>query len=444
MPAMKTTELSHPTSLSLPSYRQLLIFFLPLALSNSIMMLESLIINTALSRAINSELNLAAYSVMFSIALVVEAPVTMLSSAATALVRTRPSFQRLFRFSIILGAITSAIGFTVALTPLYNWLVIDIMHIPAQVAHIARPAQIIISFWPFPVAWRRILQGALIAHDHTPVVARATAVRLGVLGISLLVSSHLFPDRMLLAAACAMQLSVISEAVFVSPAAFKVTRQLPERESKPLFDWRWLIGFYQPLAAMSILRMIARPILTAGVAAGQMPERSLAAWSVAWSVTILPFGITAGLEQVAIAKGNGPAARARVRRFVWGIGLALSAILALVVMTPLVDPTLELLFDPLPEIKPLVIMALRWMALMPLMQSMQGMGRGTAIGDERTRDTRTALALALLATIAVTVIGPRVTSLTGVLIGVACTLASALAEVGWLNWSERRHAARAA
>jgi hypothetical protein len=70
------------------------------------------------------------------------------------------------------------------------------------------------------------------------------------------------------------------------------------------------------------------------------------------------------------------------------------------------------------------------------------MGRGTAIGDERTGDTRTALALALLATIAVTVIGPRVTTLSGVLIGVACTLAAALAEVGWLNWSERRHAAR--
>lgn len=438
MPGMNTTRITQPGRIVLPSYRHLLVFFLPLALSSSMMTLEPLIINTALARAANAELALAAYSVVFSIALVVEAPVIMLVSAATALGRSRAAFRRLFRFMLLLGGATVAIGFFVALTPLYNWLVVDIMQVPVEVARVARPAQIVMSIWSFPVAWRRTLQGVLIAHDHTPIVAAATVVRVTGLVVALWIGSLLIPDRMLLAAAIAMQVSVLAEAIFVTPSALRVARSLPEQGDKPLFSWRWLIAFYQPLAVMTLLRMIARPVLTAGVAAAQMPQRSLAAWSVVWSVTMLPFGVTMGLEQVAIAKGTGPAAMARVRRFVWGVGLVLSAVLALLFMTPLVRPVLALAFDLAPDMEPLVIMGLRWLVLMPVLQSLQGLLRGNAIGQERTRDTRTALAVALVATAAVTVLGPRLTTWSGVFIGVAITILAAVAETGWLAWRERR------
>ena len=50
----------------------------------------------------------------------------------------------------------------VAFTPLYGLVVVDLMNIPLDVAAEARVTLQILSFWSFPVAWRRAHQGVLI------------------------------------------------------------------------------------------------------------------------------------------------------------------------------------------------------------------------------------------------------------------------------------------
>lgn len=402
------------------------------------MTLEPLIINTALSHAPNAELMLAAYNVMFGISLVVEAPVIMLVSASTALSKNQQAFGRLFRFMLILSSGAVATGFLVSLTPLYDWLVVDAMRIPPAVAEAARPALVIMSVWSLPVAWRRTLQGVLIAHDRTPVVTLATGVRLVALTAALLIGIRLMPHRVLEVSALAMQASVLAESLVVTPPAFRLVRSMPSGSGESPLSWKWLISFYQPLAIMMILRQVSRPILSAGIASASSPEASLAAWSVTWSLVVLPFGVTMGLEQVAIAKGITPDALRRVRRFVWAIGLALGGGLALVAFTPLVDPVLATLFAPSPEIKPLVVTALRWTALLPLLQSLQAMLRGIAIGDGRTPDVRSAVLVSLIGTTLIAVFGPRVSFCTGVVIGSVGTMVAALAEVSWLAWREVR------
>jgi Na+-driven multidrug efflux pump len=152
----------------------------------------------------------------------------------------------------------------------------------------------------------------------------------------------------------------------------------------------------------------------------------------------LPFGATMGLEQVAIAKGRTPEALARVRRFVWGVGLALAAGLALVSFTPLVDLVLDGVFGLAPELKPLAVLGLRLMTVMPLLQSLQALLRGVAIAERRTRDIRTAVAVALAGVGLVAIMGPRTSFCIGVTIGAAANLIAAVAEVGWLAWRERR------
>jgi len=419
--------MSRTTHDTLPSYRHLLVFFIPLALSNTLMTLEPLIINTALSRAPRAELTLAAYDVMFGISLVIEAPVIMLLSASTALTRSKAAFRRLARFSV-------------ALTPLYGWLVRDLMDIPPAVAEVARTPLIIMVIWSLPIAWRRFLQGVLIRYDRTPVVTMATAVRLVALVVALVIGGRLMPERMLVVGAVAMQVAVFLEAIFVTPPALAAMREMPEEDpdNGGSIGWQALISFYQPLATMTILRQIGRPMISAGIAAAALPQLSLAAWSVVLSVVLLPFGATLGLEQLAIAKGRTPAAMERVRRFVWGAGLALAGGLALVAFTPLVDPVLDGMFGLTPELKSLVVSGLRLMAVMPLLQSLQALLRGVAIDQNRTRDIRTAMALALAGVGLVALVGPRVSFCLGVTIGAAANLVAAAAEVGWLAWRERR------
>jgi hypothetical protein len=299
---------------------------------------------------------------------------------------------------------------------------------------------IVMSIWSLPIAWRRFLQGVLISHDRTPIVTMATVVRLTGLVVALVVGAQLMPDRMLLVGAIAMQVSVIAEAIFVTPPALAVVREMPEDdpENGGSIGWGALFSFYQPLALMTILRQVARPAVSAGIAAAQLPQLSLAAWSVVLSLALLPFGMTLGLEQVAIAKGRGSAALARVRRFVWGVGLVLAGGMALVAFTPLVDLLLDGLFNLADELKPLVVMGLRLMAIMPLLQSLQALMRGIAIEQKRTRDIQTAMALALIGVGLVVLVGPRVSFCIGITIGAVANLVSAVAEVGWLAWRERR------
>ncbi len=406
------------------------------------MTLEPLIINTALSHAPHAETTLAAYSVMFSIALVIEAPVIMLVSASTALSRTRDAFLKLFRFMLILGISVVVIGFVVSLTPLYGWLVLDLMGIPPAVAQVVRPGLVIMSIWSFPIAWRRTLQGLLIAHNRTPIVTAATVVRLLALGGSLAAGRQLMADRMLVVSALAMQVSVIAESLVVTPPAFRIVQRMPGGPTERPLTWSGFYRFYQPLATMTILRQVGRPMLSAGIAAAQLPERSLAAWSVASSLITLPFGVTLGLEQVAIAKGTTPASLARVRRFVWSVGLVLSGGLAVLAYASPARLALGGLFDLTAEVEPLVILVLRSTALLPLLQSLQALLRGVAIGEERTPDVRSAVAIGLAATALVTLVGPRVSFCTGAVIGAGATMLSAVAEAGWLAWRGRR-AARA-
>ncbi len=419
-------------------YRHLLAFFVPLALSSSMMTLEPLIINTALSHSPNAQTTLAAYSVMFSIALVIEAPVIMLVSASNALSKTREAFSTLFKFMLVLALAVVAVGFLVSLTPLYGWLVLDLMGIPPAVAEVVRPGLIIMSIWSFPIAWRRTLQGLLIAHDRTPVVTVATIVRLAALIVALLIGRRMMPDRMLVVSAVAMQVSAIAESLVVTPPAIRVVRQMPAASSEKALTWAGLYRFYQPLATMTILRQVGRPMLSAGIAAAQLPERSLAAWSVAWSLVLLPFGVTMGLEQVAITKGTTPTSLAKVRRFVLLVGLVLSAVLALLAYAGWAPAVLGGLFGLTPEIEPLVFLALRWTILLPLLQSLQALLRGIAIREDRTPDVRSAVVAALVATALVTLAGPRVSICTGAMIGAVATMLSAVAEVAWLAWRERR------
>jgi Na+-driven multidrug efflux pump len=433
---MDTIVRAHPKS-SLPSYRYLFIFFIPLALSNSMMTLEPLIISPFLSHASNSEVVLAAYNVMYGISILIEAPVLMLISTSNALVRTRDAFRVLSRFTLALGSATVAVAFLVSLTPLYDLLVSDLMNIPPAVAEATRPGLIIMSIWSFPISWRRMLQGVLIAHNRTPTVTLGTIIRLLALVGALTIGGQLMPDRMLVVSALAMQVSVIAEALVVIAPALRIVREMPAGPGERPLSRRGLLRFYQPLAITMILRQIARPILSAGIAAAQFPQRSLAAWSVAWSLVLLPFGVTLGLEQVVIAKGGSLGSSTRVRRFTLGVGLVLSAVLVLIVFTPLVYAVLEFLFELTPEIELLVILALRWTALLPLLQSLQAMLRGSAIGGDRTPDVRTAVTISLAATALVAVLGPRVSVATGVIIGATATMLAALAEVGWLAWRER-------
>ena len=77
------------------TYKTILIFWFPLALTWLLMSVEGPFLASIIARMAEPKFNLAAYGVAFSFALIVEAPVIMLMSASTALVKNYHSFKKL-------------------------------------------------------------------------------------------------------------------------------------------------------------------------------------------------------------------------------------------------------------------------------------------------------------------------------------------------------------
>ena len=408
--------------------------WLPLAVSQLMMVLEPTIINIGLGRTFDAELALAAYGVAFSLALLIEAPILMVLDASVARSVDRAAFRLIERFALGLGLAVLAIGLIVSITPLYGLIVEDLMKIPADVAAHARPTLQILSFWPLPIGWRRAQQGLLIRTGRTFAISAATVVRLVTLSAALAGGLALFPRRGAVVAGWSMNLSVFVEAVLVTWAARRAVRLgvVPEGGAAPAARHLW--RFYRPLATTSVIQQAARPLLNAGIAAAVLGVDSLAAWPVTWSLVILIAGPGWSLQQLTNALAVDEAAYRRVRLFCLGICAVFVALLALVALTPLYGLAMGGIYNLSPELQALARPATLLLIPFPLLLGMQGVLRGVRIRRARTTAVRSGVVVNVLVLALTIVLGVTLVHPTGVLLAAIANQTSILAELAWLRW----------
>ncbi|MBN1138527.1 MAG: hypothetical protein JXM73_18200 [Anaerolineae bacterium] len=417
-----------------PTVRRMLALWLPLAVSQLMMVLEPTIINIGLGRTLDPEMALAAYGVAFSLALLVEAPVLMVLDASVARSADRAAFRLIERFALGLGLAVLAIGLIVSATPLYGVIVEDLMNIPADVAARARPTLQILSFWPLPIGWRRAQQGLLIRTGRTLAISTATVVRLVTLAAALAGGLLLFPGGGSVVAGWAMNLSVFVEAALVTWAARRALRlaDLPDDGSN--LAGRDLWRFYRPLATTSIIQQAARPVLNAGIAAAALGVESLAAWPVTWSLVILIAGPGWSLQQLTNALAADEVAYRRVRSFSLALGGIFVAILGLVALTPLYGLAMGGVYNLSPELQALAKPGILLMIPFPLLLGMQGVLRGVRIRRGCTTAIRSGVVVNVVVLVVTIVVGVTLVGPTGVVLAAAAYQTSILAELAWLRW----------
>ena len=134
----------------------------PLAGSWMLMAVESPALSAVVARLVEPEINLAAVGVVYSLSLLIEAPIIMLLSASTALSKDWDSYLRLRRFMMRAGALLTALHVLVAFTPLYDVIVVRLIGAPAEIVEPVRVGLIIMIPWTWAIAYRRFNQGVLI------------------------------------------------------------------------------------------------------------------------------------------------------------------------------------------------------------------------------------------------------------------------------------------
>ena len=317
-------------------------FWSPLAATWIMMALEGPLLAATIARLAEPKLNLAAHGVGFAIAILVEAPVIMLMTAATALVRDGQSYRRLRLFTHGLNLLATLLLCALLVPAVFEPLMLGLVGLPRDVADIVYGALWIFLPWPAAIGYRRFIHGVMIFSGKTRQVAAGTVFRVATMAGTAFGLAALTELPGAWVAAASLTVGVCMEAVAARLMATGAIRRTlatstAESGSQPL-SWSGMASFYYPLALTSLVALATHPLLTFLVGRAQAPLESLAVLPVVHSLSFLFRAGGLSYQEAAIAlMGRDFEHRRAVGRYAVGLAVATSAGYALFAVTPLFD-----------------------------------------------------------------------------------------------------------
>lgn len=318
---MKSTASAQQLSVST---KALLSFFLPLAASSMMMMGSHSIISSALARTPKAAVALAAYSVAQSVSVMLESPCHNIRRMAVALLDDKASYNAIMGASFaIFGVVLSAVLF-IAYGPLGPFIFMKLLGISTDLYPEVISTFRLFLIFPIVSTLRAFYQGMIIKRRKTYIITINMIIRLGLM----LIAARILPTIPGIpgggVGAILLGVGVGSEALLAALAAFTWKKTLSDEPTTglPSISTSTALLFYLPLAAASILESFARPLINSGLARTATPELALAGYQVAHSFAWIFVGIAFNIHQVVIVFATDAVSLAKVRRFVWTVGLA--------------------------------------------------------------------------------------------------------------------------
>ena len=418
--------------------RQILWFWLPLFASWLLLTAEGPTVSAVVNRLPNEVIMLAAMGIVVSLSVTIESPIINLLSTATALVRDRQSYLMVRRFTIHWAIALTVVAALFAFTPVFDRVVIRWMGTPLDVAEWVRPGMQIMTLWSAAIAWRRFLQGVLIHFGYTRYVAWGTLVRLIASAGTAIMLAMWSTLAGVIIGSLALMAGVMAEALYATLVSRRVTGehlQEPEQAPDPQSElsYRKLFWFHLPLAATSLLTLLAQPLVTFSLARLDNPTRSLAAWPLIFQVVLMVRAAVMALPEAVIALTRGPETYGPVRRFSLSLA-ALSALgMLILAFTPLLPFYLEQIQDTEPAIASLAAVGTRLFLLFPPLFVLVSWLRGLLISRHTTTIVNIGMALNLIVTAAVLVLGVA-WRYDGITVAAVALNAAVVVELVYLLW----------
>lgn len=416
------------------TYGKIYRFWLPLAGTWLMMAVEGPLLAAVIARMVDAELNLAAYGVAYSFALVAEAPIIMLMSAATALVFGAESYRRLRSFTAWLTLMVTLGMALLLIPPVFDLLMLDLIGLVPEVASRVYSALLVLLPWPGAIGWRRFYQGILIRNDQTRRVAVATVGRVLLMALSaflLFVNSGV---QGAVLGGLALIFGVVTEMAatrYLASGAIKTT--LGREDQEAVYNFRQLSRYYLPLALSPFITLGIHPVVTFFLGKGKMPLESLAVIPVIGALTFVFRAIGLSFQEVAIAlMGDRLRNWKMICNFALVLAVLLSGSLMLIAVTPLADFWLLKVSGLSNELTEFSKLPLRLMALLPSMTVITAFLRALLMGGQATRPISTATALEACVIVLV-LTGLLVDgSLSGAVCAALAYLVGRLAGIAWM------------
>ena len=306
------------------------------------MSIEGPFLAAVIARMMEPKFNLAAYGVAFSFALMIEAPVIMIMSASTALVKNKQSFIKLRNFIYALNSVVTLLMLVFIIPFIFDFFTIGLIGLPQQVADLTYNAMVILLPWPGAIGYRRFYQGILIRNNQTRRVAYGTVIRLTSMGITGLVLFYFSNFDGVMVGASALSIGVILEAIASKIMTWKIVEKLKKEKLNSIknekLTYKEIYNFYYPLALTSTITLGVQPLVIFFIGQSRLPIESLAVLPVITSFVFIFRSIGLSFQEVGIAllskyKGSYPV----LKNFATMLGIISVSILGLIAFTPLSD-----------------------------------------------------------------------------------------------------------
>ena len=344
-----------------------------------------------IARLPSPEFNLGAYGVAFALAILIEAPVIMLMSAATSLVKDRISYLKMRNFSrgLILG--TTLLLLIVLVPGVYRWLTETLLQLPTEVADLTYGALWFFLPWPSAIGYRRFLQGVLIRAGKTRLVAMGTLIRLFAMTVAALLGYLLLDIPGAWIGGLALGTGVTVEAIAARFMAAETVRELLAEETDSGYTghtvtYRAIAIFYLPLALTSMIGLTIQPLLTFFMGRSVAPVESLAVYPVVHSLSFFFRSMGFAYQDAAIALiGEQFEHYRELRRFCFTLGAVATAGLALVAFTPLFQLWFITLSGLTPELTSFALIPARIIVPLPFLSVLLSFQRAILVEGRRTQ-----------------------------------------------------------
>jgi progressive ankylosis protein len=334
--------------------------------------------------------NLAAYGVAFSFATIAEAPIIMILSASTALVKDLDSYHKLRNFSFTLNLAVTLVILLGLIPSVFDWIASDLIGLPASVAELTHRALLLLVPWPAAIGYRRFYQGILIRQDLTRRVAMGTVIRVIGMSGAALVLFRWFELPGALVGAGALSVGVVLEAIGTRFMAWGVRERIQNMAaSEPASETLTLhriADFYVPLALTSVIALGVQPTMIFFLGGSRQAIDSLAVLPVITSLTFLFRSIGLSYQEAAIALLDGTRENfRRVSTFAAVVGVIATAGLGLIAFTPLVHVWFRDVSGLSPELSAFAVLPLRIFSVIPLLSMQLAYQRAILVSGRATR-----------------------------------------------------------
>ena len=360
--------------------------------------------------------NLAAYGVAFAFALIIEAPVIMMMSASTALVRDSYSFNKLKKFTYFLITGITFLMLILVIPAVFYFITEELIGLPKRVSYLTHIATIILLPWPAAIGYRRFYQGVLIRNNLTRRVAYGTVVRLTTMAITASVIYFYFYVPGVVVAASALTAAVSAEAIASRLMTIGIVKQLQDNSSGNDYKitYKEIYKFYYPLAIMSLLSLGVQPFVTFFVGQSRMALESLAVLPVITSFVFIFRALGLSYQEVIIAKmGDDKSGYFPLRNFAVLLSGVLSITLLIIAFTPLADIWFKDVSGLSAFLSQFASTPLKIMAIIPALTVLISFQRSILVGDKNTAPITWATAIEFTVIVIVMLVSIHVFSFVG-------------------------------